>query len=244
MKWKTLSGEVPSGSVEEPNALGASIKRLGGWRNSGMSKSRERGLIVAVVVAVAVTLGVSSVAYLWQGFTPTGQGSQDGVNGNGASQAAGMMGGWSYLSNDQLAAIKASQPAAEANGTLTFSGGSIMILVLMGPMTQDRNMYSFVIDNLTNPTLVIPRGTRVTMIVANVDTDAYHALALTGIAPPYAYNLMPMMMSSLASTRVLPPSSSGFATQQISFTVSGGLYYACPVPGHAQSGMYGQIRAG
>jgi len=107
-------------------------------------------------------------------------------------------------------------------------------------------MYSFVVGNVTNPTLVIPLGARVTMVVVNVDTDAYHGLTLTYAAPPYAYNVMPMMMGSLASTGVLPPSSSsgGFAAQQVSFTVSGDAYYVCPVPGHAQSGMYGQIRAG
>lgn len=134
---------------------------------------------------------------------------------------------------------------AEGNGTLTFGGGSVGILVLMDPMTEGQSMYSFVIDNLTNPTLVIPRGARVTMTVVNVDTDAYHALTLTNVAPPYSYNLMPMMMSSLASTHDLPPSSaSGLASEQISFTVTGNTYYLCPVPGHAQAGMYGLVEAG
>ena len=154
------------------------------------------------------------------------------------------MGGWSYLSPDQLRAFATSPPVTATNDTLTFGGGSIKILVLMGPMAEGQSMYSFVIDNYTNPTLVIPRGARVTMVIVNVDTDAYHGLTLTSVAPPYAYNFMPMMMYSLASTGVLPPSSSGFASQQISFTVTGGMYFVCPVPGHAQSGMYGQIRTG
>lgn len=90
----------------------------------------------------------------------------------------------------------------------------------------------------------MPQGTRVTMVVVNVDTDAYHGLTLTSAASPYPYSVMPMMMSSLATTGALPPSSSGFASQQVSFTVNGWLHYVCPVPGHAQSGMYGLIKSG
>lgn len=55
---------------------------------------------------------------------------------------------------------------------------------------------------------------------------------------------MPMMMSSLASTGELPQSSSGYAYQQISFTVTGEMYHVCPVPGHAQSGMYDLVKSG
>ncbi len=152
------------------------------------------------------------------------------------------MSGWDYLSSSQLASIKASQPVADENDTLTFGTGSASILVLMGPMAEGQSMYSFVIDNLTNPTLVFPRGTEVTMIVVNVDTDAYHGLTLTGLAPPYGYDFMPGMMGSFASTQVMPPQSSGFAAQQISFTVDGDMHYICPVSGHAQAGMYGQIK--
>lgn len=194
-----------------------------------MCGNTREWLIVAAVIAVAVVLGLSAFTFFRNGYTPPTQ-STPGEQG--------------YISNSQLASIETSRPVAESNGSLIFGGDSVEILVLMGPMAEGQSMYSFVIDNLTNPTLVIPRGAQVTMTVVNVDTDAYHALTLTSVAPPYSYNLMPMMMSSLASTHDLPPSSSsGLASQQISFTFTGNMYYLCPVPGHAQAGMYGLIEA-
>lgn len=194
-----------------------------------MSGNAREWLIVAAVISVAMILGLSALTFLGNGYTPSTQ-STPGERG--------------YISEGQLASIETSQPVAESNGSLTFSGNSVDILVLMGPMTEGQSMYSFVVDNLTNPTLVIPWGATVTMTVINVDTDAYHALTLTNVAPPYSYNMIPMMMSSLASTRDLPPSSSsGHASDQISFTVTGNMYYLCPVPGHAQAGMYGLIES-
>ena len=193
-----------------------------------MSGNTREWLIVAAVISVAVILGLSALTLLRNGYTPSTQ-STPGEGG--------------YISNGQLASTETSRPVAESNGSLTFGGNSVEILVLMGPMAEGQSMYSFLIDNNTNPTLVLPKGSVVTMIVVNVDTDAYHGLTFTTVPPPYSYNFMPMMMSSFASSGVLPPSSSGFASQQISFTVTGDMHYACPVAGHAQSGMYGQIRA-
>lgn len=195
--------------------------------------SRRELLIVIAAVALAVGLGVSALALVGHAPPPN------------TVATNGFQGGLSYISDSQLASVKVSQPVAETGDSLTFGGNSINILVLMGPMTEGQSMYSFVIDNLTNPTLIIPRGSSVTMTVVNVDTDAYHALTLTNVGPPYSYNMMQMMMSSFASTRDLPPtSSSGLASEQISFTVTGSVYYLCPVPGHAQAGMYGLIEAG
>lgn len=192
--------------------------------------SRDWTIVVALV-AVALILGTSALAFFRGGGTLPYQGMQ-----------GSRPGGWIYVSNSQLSSTGQSQPAAASNDTLTFQSDSLHILVLMGPMTEGESMYSFVIDNLTNPTLVIPYGATVTMTVVNVDTDAYHALMLTTAGPPYPYNFMPMMMSPYASTNDLPPSSSsGFAEQQVSFTANGDAYYLCPVPGHAQSGMYGLI---
>lgn len=155
-----------------------------------------------------------------------------------------MMGSWGHLGPAQPDSTEWTSTVSESNGTLTFSGNSIRILVLMGPMNGGGSMYSFEIDNITNPTLVFPVGATVTMVAVNVDTDAYHGLTIGRLAPPYGYTVMVGMMSSIATTRMLPPSSSGFASQQISFTVYEDAYYYCPVPGHAQLGMYGLIREG
>lgn len=199
-------------------------------------------MAVAVSVTIVVGASASALAFSHNSSYPA---APRGPYSNGPFLTGNMMGGWSYVEQGQLGSISVSQPVSAADGTLTYAGGSVRILVLMGPMTEGESMYSFVIDNFTNPTLVIPQGTRVTMVVVNVDTDAYHGLTLTSLPPPYPYNAMAMMMSSWGSTGELPPSSSsGLATQQISFTVGGEMYYLCPVPGHAQLGMYGLIRPG
>lgn len=196
------------------------------------------------VVGIAIGLGVSSLVYAVRVYGSTAPRYWQGAEGNEQFQMGGMMGGGTYLTSAQIDSMLTSRPAVVGNGTLIFSGESVKILVLTGPMVEGQSMYSFVIDNLTNPTLVIPLGTRVTMVVVNVDTDAYHGLTLTGAAPPYPYSFMPMMMGSQVSTGFLPPSTSEFASQQITFTINGGAYYVCPVPGHAQAGMYGLIKPG
>ena len=222
-----------------PNRLGDSDKPD---PNRDASMTRERQwVIIGIAIAVAATVGISSIAFSFA-HGPSPAGTPQGSYPTGQGPVGSMMGGWSYLDSSQLEAVTASQPVQIANDTITYGGPAVKILVLMGPMTQGESMYSFVIDNVTNPTLVFPQGTKVTMVVVNVDTDAYHALTLTALSPPYAYNFMPGMMGSLASTSVMPPHSSGFATQQISFVVNGDMYYVCPVAGHAQSGMYGLIR--
>ena len=206
--------------------------------------SQRRWVVIAVAVALAAVVGVSTLASALT-HSSSYPGASQGSYPSGPFQMGTMMGGWSYVEEGQLSSILVSQPVRAANDTLTYSGNSVKILVLMGPMTEGESMYSFVIDNLTNPTLILPQGTRVTMVVANVDTDAYHGLTLTSLPPPYPYNAMPTMMSSWGSTGDMPPSSSsGLATKQISFTVGGEMYYLCPVPGHAQLGMYGLIRPG
>lgn len=207
-----------------------------------MLTNRQLWAIVAVVAVT--TVGLSSAAYALRVYGSIEPRYWQGATGNEQFQMGGMMGGWSYLTSAQIDSMPTSRPAVAANSTLIFSGDSARILVLMGPMAEGQSMYSFVIDNLTNPTLVLPRGAAVTMTIVNMDTDAYHGLMLTGAAPPYTYNVMPMMMSSIASTRALPPSTNGFPFQQISFVVDGPMYYLCPVPGHAQLGMFGQIRVG
>lgn len=62
-----------------------------------------------------------------------------------------MMGGWTYLTSAQNDSMTTSRPTVAANNALIFSGDSIRILVLMGPMAEGGSMYSFVIDNFTNP---------------------------------------------------------------------------------------------
>jgi len=107
------------------------------------------------------------------------------------------------------------------------------------------SMYSFIIEGLINPAIVVSRGSKVTMIAVNVDSDAYHTFTLTRLQPPYPYMAGHLMMGSLPSTGTLPPSSGGrYAAKTISFIAEYPAYYVCAYPGHAQNGMYGQFMVG
>jgi rusticyanin len=122
----------------------------------------------------------------------------------------------------------------------------------------------FVIDGLINPTLVVPNGATLHLTVVNLDEDAYHDFVISTVGPPYPSMVMQGMMASaggpagwgmmggggsgryLYTMPVLYPAdyTSGWAPFY-SYTVSipGGaaLWYLCSYPGHAQSGMYGEI---
>ncbi|MDE1851635.1 MAG: hypothetical protein KGH69_03025 [Candidatus Micrarchaeota archaeon] len=174
------------------------------------------------------------------GMMDYGNGSVQGMmqyywNSHGSSYAS--------LNSSRLGELVSSESAAIAsNNTLLFNGSDVRVVVMMGPMDDNQSMYSFVIDNMTNPTLEFRKGANVTFLIINIDTDAVHSLTLTGQQPPYAQYTMPMMMHSYGTSMMLAPESSGgFAGQSISFVAEQGMYYVCTVTGHAQKGMYGRI---
>ncbi len=126
----------------------------------------------------------------------------------------------------------------------------------------------FVIYGMINPTLVVPRGAVLQVTVVNLDEDAYHDFVIGTLSPPYPYMAMQGMMTAsrgggpggwgmmmggggaygsfLRMMPVLNPAdyADGWAPfYSYSVTLNGGanLWYLCTYPGHAQSGMYGQI---
>ena len=196
-------------------------------------------IIAAVLIAALLVVGLSYFhMYGWMmGAYPAAHGAPYGMmqywNSNGSEM---------QLSSSQLNSLAASESLPRvSNNTLIFNGSDVNVVVLMGPMNTGQSMYSFVIDNVTNPTLVFNKGARVTMFVVNVDTDAYHSMALVNGGPPYQYGMMSMMMYSYAASAMVPPYSGMYAGQSVSFTAGGSMYYVCTVPGHAQDGMYGRI---
>jgi rusticyanin len=108
----------------------------------------------------------------------------------------------------------------------------------------------FVIGGLIDPTLYIPKGATVHMTVVNLDDDMYHDLVVTTLSPPYPYMMMQGMMwggDFLYMMPVLSPANyaAGWAPYY-SYTVTipsaaTNLWYICTYPGHAESGMYGEI---
>ena len=153
--------------------------------------------------------------------------------------------------------------------TIVFDSMEVNLLVLSMMPDDAANMtgmhppsYStgdvFVIGGLIDPTLVFRRGTELNVTVVNMDDDMYHNFVLTTLPPPYDYMMMasggsmgPGMMSSaettlLSTMPMLPPvdDAQGYAsayTYSVTLNASSAIWYVCTYPGHAQSGMYGEV---
>ncbi len=173
----------------------------------------------------------------------------------------------------------------QGNDTILFAGTqNIAILVLSMGGDRARNLTGmqlpgyaadnvFVIYGLIDPTLVVPRGSDVRIVMVNLDEDAYHNVVLTSLAPPYSSMPMQGMMWTNGTswypgmmgggmmggrsgsifammTPTLPPADYGrgqasyYATSFSLDLASGTYWYLCTYPGHAQMGMYGKLVLG
>ena len=106
--------------------------------------------------------------------------------------------------------------------------------------------YRVAIAGLTNPTIVVPAGARVSIQLINADTDMAHGLVVT--SPGAATTAMPMMTAAPAFPGAAlwflgEATPAGLHTGTLTFTATtpGNYQYLCPVPGHAQKGMIGNL---
>ncbi|MGH9477588.1 MAG: sulfocyanin-like copper-binding protein [Terriglobales bacterium] len=114
---------------------------------------------------------------------------------------------------------------------------NVHVTALAGPASD---MFSFQIDLLTNPTIQIPNGSRLTLNVINVDDDMPHNFYLTTLAPPYPAKFT----AGKTGSGTLKPYDGKIyhgADLILKATQPGTLYYVCTIPGHAKGGMYGKI---
>ncbi len=190
------------------------------------------------------------------GGTHGGYGPRMGpYDGNGLGWP-GMMGAWdpgnvqSLSSVDATHAMESSLANAivdKVNNRVTYRGQSIRLVVLGGAMdgTSAGPAEKFVVAGLVNPTLNVPKGSRITLELINEDTDMPHGIEVSAIGPPYA--TMSMMQGGVYSGSFIAPmneaSSGEFPMASTTFTAdkSGTFYYLCQYPGHAAEGMYGKL---
>lgn len=133
------------------------------------------------------------------------------------------------------------------NNTITYSGKTIKIVAFGGAMDDSTTgpKEKFVIGGLTNPTLQVPKGAKVTLELINEDTDMPHGIEITDAQPPYYY--MSMMQGGIYPGSWIPPipaaSGNTYPTLSTTFTAdqAGTFYYICEYPGHATEGMYGEL---
>jgi rusticyanin len=199
--------------------------------------------------------------------TTTGTGTSTSSTSYGASStlsSASLPSGTISIS-DATALLRTPLPGANVSQTtnsITFASRNINI-VAFAIMPEDATSLTgmqppsyakgdvFVIGGLIDPTLYIPKGASVNVTVVNLDNDMYHDFVVSTIAPPYPYMTMQGMMwgsgGFLYMMQVLSPANyaSGWA-QIYSYNITipnnnANLWYLCTYPGHAESGMYGEI---
>ena len=127
---------------------------------------------------------------------------------------------------------------------ISFSQREVTLAVLASPAGGPDE--TFRIAGLVNPTVVVPRGAKVSIQVINADPDTAHGLVVTPSGA--ASTWMPMMSASPAFPGSAlwflgNPTAAGMHVGTLRFTASdGGAYqYLCAVPGHAQKGMVGRF---
>ncbi len=149
-----------------------------------------------------------------------------------------------------------------SNNTITFASRDIRLVVLATDHEGALNLTgklppsyatddAFVIYGLVDPTLVIPHGAVVQVTVINLDKDMYHNFVTTALSPPYSHMAMQGMMNWQRQGFVqmmpfLPPASypQGVAHEyvyNVTLNTQTSLWYLCTYPGHAQTGMFGEV---
>ena len=140
--------------------------------------------------------------------------------------------------------VPADAQVSKASNTITFTTTAVRLTILGSPAGGPDE--TFRAAGLVNPRIVVPAGARVTVQLINADPDTAHGLVVT--ASDASASWMPMMTArpAFAGSALWflgNPTSAGLHEGTLTFTATtpGTYHYLCPVPGHAQKGMAGQL---
>jgi len=114
----------------------------------------------------------------------------------------------------------------------------------------------WLIYGLVNPTISVKQGATIQFLFTNMDNESHMPATIT-LSPPYSF--MPMMDAmgtsfSRSTWLTLGPMLPGVsnipstnplyadASVSVTFSSAGTFWYVCLHPGHAQMGMYGEIK--
>ena len=124
--------------------------------------------------------------------------------------------------------------------TITFTGTTVSFtMVAIAPGAPDM---TFRVAGLSNPTIIVPGGARVTVRFINNDTDEAHGWLVTSGQPPFGFGQPAApAIAGAAAGAIGDPVSGNDGANTVSFTATaaGSYQYICPMPGHAQMGMHG-----
>lgn len=225
---------------------------------------QRRGLWWGLGLMAVGVLGILAGAGLPQGRVAPGPRPQGfgrggmmgfGAQGSGPGGSGGMMEGrtgtslGTWSAQQIAAAVRGSERGVtvdRATNTITYHGHQDVVVPLAAPAALHLPGMQWEIDGLINPTVVVPRGARITVKLVNADQGYHHGFEVTTARPPFT--AMAMMQGRVAFSggfiMPIPPESGAgaFHAQSIFTAAAPGTYsYICPVPGHAAQGMAGTL---
>ena len=106
---------------------------------------------------------------------------------------------------DDLAKIGHHAAAGTVNGsTITYTGKEISIVAVAGP---EDDMFSYRIQGLKNPQLVVPAGAVLNVLVVNIDTDMTHDIRFGRVAGDFP--AAPVLAGTAGSVKLAPRAADG-----------------------------------
>ena len=171
-------------------------------------------------------------------------GADSGMMGGGSDIARGATGGFVRASRMEALTAQVERSVHREGRTLYYRSAPVTLVALGAPGSSP-GMY-WQIDGIKGPTVSVPAGAAVTIDFADGDPGHPHGFELTTAAPPYPR--MAMMAGQVAANGafVMPvPAPQGnlwYATTTSFAAPPPGTYYIiCPVPNHAQMGMWAKF---
>ena len=218
--------------------------------------------IVVPALAFVIGAGAGAVAladsYGASGSPSSSVGSEQLSAGAGAHVGGGMMGGGSEIANGapgglvpasrmEALATKARRTGDQTGSTLTYRSQHVTLVALGAPGNRPGMYWQLDgVDGPRGPTVSVPAGAVITVDFADGDPGHPHGFELTTAAPPYPR--MAMMAGHIAAPGafimpVPPPEGNLWYAVTVSFHAppTGTYYLICPVPGHAQEGMWAKL---
>ncbi|MHB8496378.1 MAG: sulfocyanin-like copper-binding protein [Acidimicrobiales bacterium] len=170
-----------------------------------------------------------------------------GMMGGGSKIANGAPGGLVPASRMEALATEARRTAGQRGSSLTYRSQRVTLVALGAPGSRPGMYWQLDgVDGPRGPTVSVPAGAIIRVDFADGDPGHPHGLELTTAVPPYPH--LAMMAGRIAAPGafimpVPPPEGNLWYAVTISFhaPASGTYYVICPVPGHAQEGMWAKL---
>jgi len=141
------------------------------------------------------------------------------------------------------AALKAATPGKTSadRKSLRFAQKTIRLVAVTGP---EKDMLSYRIDGLRNPTLAVPKGALLKVLFINADGDMFHNLRFGTWRASYPNAADALVRTSVGSQQLPHGTDASHHAEELTLrtpSVPGRYAYFCTVRGHAQGGMWGTV---